>query len=61
MANGQVREIRNAKYSLEADASHCAGGNVHAANGTITTPFDMTVLNDPSRFHLVMVAIDRLP
>lgn len=29
--------------------------------GTITTPFDMTVLNDLDRFHLVMDALDRLP
>ena len=29
--------------------------------GTITTPFDMTVLNDLDRFHLVGDAIDRLP
>jgi xylulose-5-phosphate/fructose-6-phosphate phosphoketolase len=29
--------------------------------GTITTPFDMTVLNDLDRFHLVADAIDRLP
>ena len=29
--------------------------------GTITTPFDMTVLNDLDRFHLVIDAIDRLP
>jgi xylulose-5-phosphate/fructose-6-phosphate phosphoketolase len=29
--------------------------------GTITTPFDMTVLNDMDRFHLVMDVIDRLP
>ena len=27
--------------------------------GTITTPFDMTVLNDLDRFHLVMDTIDR--
>jgi xylulose-5-phosphate/fructose-6-phosphate phosphoketolase len=29
--------------------------------GTITTAFDMTVLNDLDRLHLVMDAIDRLP
>jgi xylulose-5-phosphate/fructose-6-phosphate phosphoketolase len=29
--------------------------------GTITTPFDMAVLNDLDRFHLVADAIDRLP
>ena len=29
--------------------------------GTITTPFDMTVLNELDRFHLATDAIDRLP
>jgi xylulose-5-phosphate/fructose-6-phosphate phosphoketolase len=29
--------------------------------GTITTPFDMTVLNDLDRFHLVCDTLDRLP
>ncbi len=29
--------------------------------GTITTPFDMTVLNDLDRFHLASDAVDRLP
>jgi len=29
--------------------------------GTITTPFDMTVLNDMDRFHLAQDVIDRLP
>ncbi len=40
-------------------------GNIHVRGykeeGTITTPFDMTELNDLDRFHLVMDAIDRLP
>ena len=39
--------------------------NIHVRGyqeeGTITTPFDMTVLNELDRFHLVMSAIDRLP
>ena len=28
---------------------------------TVTTPFDMTVLNDLDRFHLVIDTIDRVP
>jgi xylulose-5-phosphate/fructose-6-phosphate phosphoketolase len=40
-------------------------GNIHVRGykeeGTITTPFDMTVLNDLDRFHLAKDAIDRLP
>ncbi len=39
--------------------------NIHVRGykeeGTITTKFDMTVLNDIDRFHLVMDTIDRLP
>jgi xylulose-5-phosphate/fructose-6-phosphate phosphoketolase len=39
--------------------------NIHVRGykeeGTITTPFDMTVLNDLDRFHLVIDAIDRVP
>ena len=39
--------------------------NIHVRGykeeGTTTTPFDMAVLNDLDRFHLVMDAIDRLP
>jgi xylulose-5-phosphate/fructose-6-phosphate phosphoketolase len=39
--------------------------NIHVRGfkeeGTTTTPFDMTVVNDMDRFHLVMDAIDRLP
>jgi xylulose-5-phosphate/fructose-6-phosphate phosphoketolase len=29
--------------------------------GATTTPFDMVMLNDLDRYHLVMDAIDRLP
>jgi xylulose-5-phosphate/fructose-6-phosphate phosphoketolase len=29
--------------------------------GTITTPFDMTVMNDLDRFHLAIDVVDRLP
>jgi hypothetical protein len=40
-------------------------GNLHVRGykeeGTITTPFDMTVLNDMDRFHLAMDAVNRLP
>jgi xylulose-5-phosphate/fructose-6-phosphate phosphoketolase len=40
-------------------------GNIHVRGykeeGTISTPFDMTVLNDLDRFHLVQDALDRLP
>jgi xylulose-5-phosphate/fructose-6-phosphate phosphoketolase len=39
--------------------------NIHVRGykeeGTITTPFDMTVLNQLDRFHLAIDAIDRLP
>jgi xylulose-5-phosphate/fructose-6-phosphate phosphoketolase len=44
---------------------HTNHGNIHVRGykeeGTITTAFDMTVLNDIDRFHLAMDAIDRLP
>jgi xylulose-5-phosphate/fructose-6-phosphate phosphoketolase len=40
-------------------------GNIHVRGykeeGTVTTPFDMAMLNDIDRFHLVMDAIDRVP
>ncbi|HXT40775.1 MAG TPA: phosphoketolase family protein [Candidatus Angelobacter sp.] len=39
--------------------------NIHVRGykeeGTITTPFDMTVMNDLDRFHLVIDTVDRLP
>ncbi len=40
------------------DKIHVRG---YKEEGTITTPFDMTVLNDLDRFHLVMDVIDRTP
>jgi xylulose-5-phosphate/fructose-6-phosphate phosphoketolase len=40
-------------------------GNVHVRGykeeGTTTTPFDMVMLNDLDRFHLVMDVVDRVP
>ncbi|MCH8983534.1 MAG: phosphoketolase, partial [Acidobacteria bacterium] len=40
-------------------------GNLHVRGykeeGTTTTPFDMVVLNDLDRYHLVMDVIDRVP
>ena len=40
-------------------------GNIHVRGykeeGTVTTAFDMTVLNDLDRFHLVIDVIDRVP
>lgn len=41
--------------------SGATGRRSYKEEGTVTTPFDMTVLNDLDRFHLVMDAIDRLP
>jgi xylulose-5-phosphate/fructose-6-phosphate phosphoketolase len=39
--------------------------NIHVRGykeeGTTTTPFDMVMLNDLDRFHLVMDVVDRVP
>jgi xylulose-5-phosphate/fructose-6-phosphate phosphoketolase len=40
-------------------------GNIHVRGykeeGTTTTPFDMVMLNDLDRFHLVIDVLDRVP
>jgi xylulose-5-phosphate/fructose-6-phosphate phosphoketolase len=40
------------------DSMHVRG---YKEEGTVTTAFDMTVLNDLDRFHLVIDVIDRVP
>jgi len=44
---------------------HTNHENIHVRGykeeGTTTTPFDMVVINDLDRFHLVMDVIDRVP
>jgi xylulose-5-phosphate/fructose-6-phosphate phosphoketolase len=44
---------------------HTNHQNIHVRGykeeGTTTTPFDMVVMNDLDRFHLVMDVIDRVP
>ena len=40
------------------DNMHVCG---YTEEGTTTTPFDMVMLNDLDRFHLVMDVIDRVP
>jgi xylulose-5-phosphate/fructose-6-phosphate phosphoketolase len=40
------------------DGFHVRG---YKENGTTTTPFDMVMMNDLDRFHLVMDVIDRVP
>ena len=40
------------------DEIHVRG---YKEEGTTTTPFDMVMLNDMDRFHLVMDVIDRVP
>ena len=44
---------------------HAGHGNFHVRGykeeGTTTTPFDMTVLNDLDRYHLASDVVDRVP
>ena len=53
-----LKRATNAQGRANHDNIHVRG---YKEEGTITTAFDMTVLNDLDRFHLVMDAIDRLP
>ena len=52
-----ILQIRSYRRTNHANI-HVRG---YKEEGSITTPFDMTALNELDRFHLVMDAIDRLP
>jgi len=56
--NRVIKEHNLTYRRTNHDNIHVRG---HKEEGTITTPFDMPVLNDLDRLHLVMDAIDRLP
>jgi xylulose-5-phosphate/fructose-6-phosphate phosphoketolase len=58
--------VRKGKRGRDAAGKVCGNHrNIHVRSykqdGTITTAFDMTVLNDLDRFHLVTDTTDRLP
>ena len=57
--HGYPKLIHHLTYKrTNHDQMHVHG---YKEEGTTTTPFDMVVLNDLDRFHLVCDAIDRLP
>lgn len=56
--HGYASLIHSLTYRRANREIHVRG---YKEEGTITTPFDMAVMNDVDRFHLVMAAIDRLP
>jgi xylulose-5-phosphate/fructose-6-phosphate phosphoketolase len=57
--------LTHGSYCTNAHYRRTNHDNIHVRGykeeGTITTPFDMAVLNDLDRFHLVMDTVDRLP
>jgi xylulose-5-phosphate/fructose-6-phosphate phosphoketolase len=57
--HGYPRTIHELIYRRSRPARFHVHGYVE--EGTTTTPFDMTVLNDLDRCHLVIDAIDRVP
>lgn len=57
--HGYPRVIHQLTYKREnAPCMHVHG---YKEEGTTTTPFDMTVLNELDRYHLALSVIDRLP
>jgi xylulose-5-phosphate/fructose-6-phosphate phosphoketolase len=49
------------RLTYQRDGHHNFHVRGYKEEGTTTTPFDMVVLNDMDRFHLVMDVIDRVP
>jgi xylulose-5-phosphate/fructose-6-phosphate phosphoketolase len=57
--HGYPSLIHRLTYRREAHGEFHVRG--YKEEGTTTTPFDMVVMNDMDRFHLVMDVIDRVP
>ena len=49
------------RLTYRRDGHHNIHVRGYKEEGTTTTPFDMVVINDMDRFHLVMDVIDRVP
>src|SRR5579875_946014 len=64
-ATGHLRLPRLPVADPPADLPAHGHDNLHVRGykerGTTTTPFDMVMLNDLDRFHLVIDVIDRVP
>ncbi len=61
MSPDQGTEVRLWSAILTSKAPTARSIRGYKEEGTITTPLDMTVLNDLDRFHLVMDTLERLP